>query len=109
MEIMKSHVLIGHRMLSSNEDEFFPDAAAIALSHHECWNGSGYPYGLKGEEIPLHARILSIVDVFDCPGLIKESIKIHGTPKMRWMLSVSKEAPILILHWLICFLKILMR
>ncbi len=65
MEIMKSHVLIGHRMLSSNEDEYFPDAAAIALSHHECWNGCGYPNGLKGEDIPLPARILSIVDVFD--------------------------------------------
>jgi len=65
MEIMKSHVLIGHRMLSSNEDEFFPDAASIALSHHECWNGRGYPNGLKGEEIPLPARILSVVDVFD--------------------------------------------
>lgn len=65
MEIMKSHVQIGHRMLSSNEDEFFPDAAEIALSHHECWDGHGYPEGLKGEDIPLSARILAVVDVFD--------------------------------------------
>jgi len=65
MEIMKSHVLIGYRMLSSNEDEFFPDAASIALSHHERWDGTGYPNGLQGESIPLPARILSVVDVFD--------------------------------------------
>ena len=64
-EIMKSHVLIGHKLLSSNKDEFFPDAADIALSHHEKWNGAGYPYGLTGEDIPLPARILSIIDVFD--------------------------------------------
>lgn len=65
MEIMKSHVQIGYRMLSSNEDEFFPDAAEIALSHHECWDGHGYPEGLKAEGIPLSARILAVVDVFD--------------------------------------------
>ena len=62
---MKSHVQIGYRMLSSNEDEFFPDAAEIALSHHECWDGHGYPEGLKAESIPLSARILAVVDVFD--------------------------------------------
>ncbi|MDA3957718.1 HD domain-containing phosphohydrolase [Oceanispirochaeta sp.] len=65
MVIMKSHVQIGYKMLSSNKDEFFPDAAAIALSHHECWDGSGYPDGLRGDEISRPARILAVVDVFD--------------------------------------------
>ncbi len=64
-EIMKSHVLIGQKLLSSNQDEFFPDASEIALYHHEKWDGSGYPCGLKGADIPLPARILSIIDVFD--------------------------------------------
>ena len=64
-KIMKTHVQIGHKLLSSNKDEFFPDAADIALYHHEKWDGTGYPEGLKGEEIPLPARILSIIDVFD--------------------------------------------
>jgi response regulator RpfG family c-di-GMP phosphodiesterase len=65
MAVMKSHVQIGYKMLSSNEDEFFPDAATIALSHHECWDGSGYPFGIKGEDISRPARILAVVDVFD--------------------------------------------
>ncbi len=64
-EIMKTHVQIGHKLLSTNKDEFFPDASEIALYHHEKWNGSGYPQGLKGHDIPLPARILSIIDVFD--------------------------------------------
>ena len=64
-EIMKTHVQIGHKLLSSNKDEFFPDASEIALFHHEKWDGSGYPQGLKGKDIPLPARILSIIDVFD--------------------------------------------
>jgi putative two-component system response regulator len=40
-------------------------AEEIALRHHECWDGCGYPSGLKGEEIPLSARIVSVIDVFD--------------------------------------------
>jgi len=64
-EVMKGHVLIGHKLLSSNEDEFFPDAAEIALYHHEKWDGAGYPHGLKMEDIPFPARMLAIIDVFD--------------------------------------------
>jgi HD-GYP domain-containing protein (c-di-GMP phosphodiesterase class II) len=64
-EVIKGHALIGHKLLCSNTDEFFPDAADIALSHHEKWAGNGYPNSLKGEEIPLPARILSVIDVFD--------------------------------------------
>ncbi|NLH14504.1 MAG: HD domain-containing protein, partial [Firmicutes bacterium] len=62
-EIMKTHVEIGHRIASSS-----PDLAHIAeaiLSHHERWDGTGYPRKLKGEEIPLIARILTIVDAYD--------------------------------------------
>jgi putative two-component system response regulator len=40
-------------------------AGEIALSHHECWDGSGYPVGLKGDEIPLSGRIVALADVFD--------------------------------------------
>lgn len=61
--IMKTHVEIGHRIASSS-----PDLAHIAeaiLSHHEKWDGTGYPRQLKGEEIPLIARILTVVDAYD--------------------------------------------
>jgi putative two-component system response regulator len=64
--IMKQHTIIGGKILS--EAEGFPYINAghiIALQHHEKWDGSGYPSGLKGEEINILARIVSIVDVFD--------------------------------------------
>lgn len=62
-ETMKAHVDIGADILSSIE---FPyPVVPIVRAHHENWNGSGYPRGLRGEEIPIGARILSVVDCFD--------------------------------------------
>lgn len=65
MEIMRSHAEIGHRILSQSDTPLFNLAAEIALCHHEKWDGSGYPNGLKGEAIPESARIVAIADVFD--------------------------------------------
>lgn len=64
-EIMKTHTVIGAELLSDSGSELIRMAEKIALSHHEKWNGTGYPNGLRGEEIPLEARIVAIVDVFD--------------------------------------------
>ncbi len=64
-EIMKSHALIGAGALSESDVPVIQIACQIALSHHEKYNGKGYPYGLKGEEIPLAARIMAIADVYD--------------------------------------------
>ncbi|MDD2897485.1 MAG: response regulator [Desulfuromonadaceae bacterium] len=65
-EIMKTHTSIGGTILSDSERYPVIEAGGIiAMQHHEKWNGSGYPSGLKGEEIHLFARIVSIVDVFD--------------------------------------------
>ena len=60
---MRSHTVAGVDKLSGIE---FPwDVRPIVLSHHERWDGKGYPHGLKGEEIPLVARILCVADVYD--------------------------------------------
>ncbi len=64
-EVMKTHTIIGSRMFDSSSSAILKAAAEICLSHHEKWDGTGYPYGLKGEKIPLFGRILAIVDVFD--------------------------------------------
>lgn len=64
-EEMKKHPVYGGRMLENAESRLLKLGRNIALSHHEHWDGTGYPYGLKGEEIPLEARIVSVADVFD--------------------------------------------
>ena len=63
--IMKKHPEIGETILSTGTSELLKVGKVISLSHHEKWDGSGYPYGLKGEDIPLYGRIAAIADVFD--------------------------------------------
>lgn len=63
--IMRKHTTIGHKILSLSDAPVFKMAADIALSHHERWDGSGYPKGLEGNKIPTSARIVAIADVFD--------------------------------------------
>ena len=62
---MQNHTVIGHRMLSTGRHPTMKMAATIALSHHECWDGSGYPYHLAGCAIPLSARIVAVADSYD--------------------------------------------
>jgi len=62
-EVMKGHVAIGAEILSGIEFPF--PVVPIVKCHHENWDGTGYPAGLRGEEIPLAARILTVVDCFD--------------------------------------------
>ncbi|MEK7384518.1 MAG: HD domain-containing phosphohydrolase [Elusimicrobiota bacterium] len=64
-EEMKKHTVYGAKMLANAESRLLRLASKIAVSHHECWDGSGYPYGLKGEQISLEARIVTVADVFD--------------------------------------------
>ena len=63
--VMRRHPLIGYDILRDSQSRFVQMGAMIALRHHERWDGSGYPDGLKGVEIPLPARIVALADVFD--------------------------------------------
>ena len=62
---MQTHTTIGADILSGSDNELLAMAREIALSHHEKWDGSGYPRRLAGEQIPVAARIVAITDVFD--------------------------------------------
>jgi len=64
-EIMKQHTIIGGRILENPGSGFLKAAEVIALSHHEKWDGKGYPQGMQGAAIPLFGRITAIADVFD--------------------------------------------
>jgi putative two-component system response regulator len=63
--VMRLHTTNGHRMLESSRSCFLLTGALIALTHHERFDGLGYPMGIGGEEIPLFGRIVSVADVFD--------------------------------------------
>lgn len=65
MAIMKQHTQIGFEILKDSPSEFLQMGAIIALGHHEKFNGTGYPGGLRGEDIPLSARIVAVADVYD--------------------------------------------
>jgi PAS domain S-box-containing protein len=62
---MERHTTVGYEILADSESELLQLAATIALTHHERWDGAGYPRGLAGEEIPLEGRLTAVADVFD--------------------------------------------
>ena len=64
-ETMRTHTTIGHRILVGSSSDLLRLGADIALSHHEKWDGSGYPQGISGETIPIEGRLMALVDVFD--------------------------------------------
>lgn len=74
---MRRHPALGHRILAKSERQILRVAAIIASQHHEKWDGSGYPLGLKGEEIHIFGRIGALADVFDALGS-------HRSYKSSW-------------------------
>lgn len=64
-EVMRTHAAIGAELLSGSESKVMQMAKEIALTHHERWDGSGYPRSLKGGQIPLLGRICCLCDIFD--------------------------------------------
>ena len=97
-KIMNTHSLLGYEMLNSSSKSLLKLAATVAYEHHEKWDGSGYPQGLKGEKIDIAGRITAVADVFDALGsnrvykkawddekifkLFKEERGTHFDPKL---------------------------
>ncbi len=97
-KIMMQHSQIGAQIIGTHQSKLLEMARVIALTHHEKWNGKGYPNGLKGESIPLIGRIVALTDVFDALtterpykepwpldrvlSLIKEESGNHFDPKL---------------------------
>lgn len=94
-ELMKVHTIKGGEMIQSifrnlNDDAFFEVAFDIAKYHHERWDGSGYPEGLKNEEIPLSARIMALADVFDA--LTQKRVYKPAFPPEEALLEIKRCA-----------------
>jgi putative two-component system response regulator len=64
-ELVRTHTTIGAQIIGETTSEVLTVARVIAETHHERWNGLGYPYGLEGEAIPLPGRVVAVCDVFD--------------------------------------------
>ena len=79
-EIVKSHTTIGYELLKNSNRDLLKSAAIIAHQHHEKYDGTGYPQGLKGEEIHIFGRIVAVADVFDALG----SPRVYKKP---WVLN----------------------
>jgi putative two-component system response regulator len=82
---IKRHTVIGAEILSNSISPLLQAGETIALSHHERWDGSGYPNGLVGEQIPLSARLCALADVFDAlttPRPYKKEITVDDASRL---------------------------
>jgi len=81
-EIMKTHTAIGAHILEGEDSELLKTAREISLAHHERWDGTGYPRGLAGEDIPQSGRIVALADVFD-------ALTSHRPYKEAWTIEAA--------------------
>jgi len=90
-ELMKEHSIIGYNILKDSNRDILKTAAIVAKEHHEKYDGSGYPLGLKGEEIHIYGRITAIADVFDALGSDRCYKKAWKDEKIFELLKKKKE------------------
>ena len=83
-EIMKQHAMLGYELLNGSSSKLLQAGAEIARGHHEKYDGSGYPAGLKGEAIPIFSRIVAVADVFD-------ALTSERPYKKAWEVSAAVE------------------
>ena len=94
-EIIKEHTIFGEQIISkvekiTSEHMFLSYAKTFAVTHHEKWDGSGYPYGLKEMEIPLMGRVMAIVDVYDA--LISDRVYKSAFPHAEAVKTIKEES-----------------
>ena len=87
-ECMKQHPLIGERIILAIDSEHSTDIALAVRHHHEHFDGSGYPDGIKGTNIPLHSRIISLVDSYDA---MAESRPYHTARRHREVMDILES------------------
>ena len=78
LEIMRTHPRIGYDILKGSPSKYLSMGSIIALGHHEKYDGTGYPNGLHGDDIPIVARVVAVADVFDA--LVSERPYKHAWP-----------------------------
>ena len=89
--IMKEHAKIGYKILADSTKPILMTAAIIAHSHHEKWDGSGYPQSLSGENIPIYGRIIALADVFDALGSERVYKKAWTSEQIRNYVTEQSE------------------
>lgn len=89
-EVMKTHAVIGSSILAQHHTPLLRLATDIALTHHERWNGQGYPHGLSSEAIPIEGRIVAVADVFDA--LTHERPYKHAWPVGEAIEEIARQS-----------------
>lgn len=89
-ETIKTHTSIGAHILGGSGNPIIRLAERIALSHHENWDGGGYPQGLKGTDIPIEARVVAVADVYDA--LLADRIYRKGLPEDKVLAIIEEES-----------------
>jgi putative two-component system response regulator len=83
-EVVKTHAVLGARVLAGSDSDLLVCAERVARSHHERWDGTGYPDGLAGAAIPLEGRLVHVADVFD--------VLVHERPyKESWTVEAAAD------------------